>query len=61
MTIFKEDESIVEEAVVVGFNTEENKERCRWQWLHGLRYGLSSPARILRSWVRIPLEAWMFV
>jgi hypothetical protein len=27
----------------------------------GLRHELSSPTPTLRSWVRIPLEAWMFV
>jgi hypothetical protein len=27
----------------------------------GLRHELSSPAQTLRSWVRIPLEAWMSV
>jgi hypothetical protein len=33
----------------------------RSQWLRDLRRELSSPAHILRSWVRIPLEAWMSV
>jgi hypothetical protein len=33
----------------------------RSQWRRGLRHELSSPAPTLRSWVRIPLEAWMFV
>jgi hypothetical protein len=33
---------------------------CRSQWPRGLRRG-SSAARLLRSWVRIPREAWMFV
>jgi hypothetical protein len=28
-------------------------------WPHGLRHELSSPARKLGSWVRIPLEAWI--
>ena len=32
----------------------------RSQWPHGLRCR-SSAARLLRSWVRIPLGAWMFV
>jgi hypothetical protein len=34
---------------------------CRLQWPRGLRHELSSPAKILGLWVRIPLEAWMFV
>jgi hypothetical protein len=33
----------------------------RLQWPRGLRHELSSPARSLGSWVRIPLKAWMFV
>jgi hypothetical protein len=35
--------------------------RRRSQWPRGLRREMSSPARILGSWVRIPFEAWMFV
>jgi hypothetical protein len=35
--------------------------RCRSQWPRGLRHELSSLARTLRSWVRIPLIAWMSV
>jgi hypothetical protein len=31
------------------------------QWSRGLRHEPSSPARTRRSWVRIPLEAWMSV
>jgi hypothetical protein len=31
------------------------------QWSRGLRHESSSPARTLRSWVRIPLKAWMSV
>jgi hypothetical protein len=31
---------------------------CRWKWPHG--HDLSSPARILGSWVRITFEAWFF-
>jgi hypothetical protein len=31
----------------------------RSQWPRGLRHELSSLARILGSWVRIPLKAWM--
>jgi hypothetical protein len=34
---------------------------CRSQWPGGLRHELSSLPQTLRSWVRIPLEAWMFV
>jgi hypothetical protein len=30
------------------------------QWPRGLRHELSSLARPLGSWVRIPLRAWMF-
>ena len=33
---------------------------CRSQWPRGLR-GRSMAARLLRSWVRIPPGAWMFV
>ena len=33
---------------------------CRSQWPRGLRR-TSAVARLLRSWVRIPPEAWMFV
>ena len=33
---------------------------CRFQWPYGLRRR-SSAARLLRSWVRIPPRAWMFV
>jgi len=32
----------------------------RSQWPHGLRLR-SAAARLLRSWVRIPPEAWKFV
>jgi hypothetical protein len=34
---------------------------CRSQWPRGLRHEPSSPSRTLRSWVRIPLEAWISV
>ena len=34
--------------------------KCRSQWPHGLRRR-SAAARLLRSWVRIPPGAWMFV
>ena len=38
-----------------------NKEQVCWsQWPHGLRRR-SVAARLLRSWVRIPPGAWMFV
>jgi hypothetical protein len=33
----------------------------RSQRPRGLRHELSSPAQTLGSWVRIPLEAWMYV
>jgi len=33
---------------------------CRSQWPRGLRRG-SATARLLRSWLRIPPGAWMFV
>ena len=33
---------------------------CRSQWPRGLR-GRSAAARLLRSWVRIPPGAWIFV
>ena len=33
---------------------------CRSQWPHGLRH-TSAAARLLRSWVRIPPGAWIFV
>ena len=35
-------------------------EKCRSQWPRGLRRR-SAAARLLRSWVRIPPGAWMFV
>jgi hypothetical protein len=34
---------------------------CRSQWPRGLRHKLSSLARTLASWVRIPLKTWMSV
>jgi len=34
--------------------------RCRSQWPRSLR-SRSAAARLLRSWVRIPKGAWMFV
>ena len=33
---------------------------CRFQWPRGLRRR-SAAARLLRSWVRIPPEAWIYV
>jgi hypothetical protein len=33
----------------------------RWQWPRGLRHETSSSAWTLGSWVRIPIEAWVFV
>jgi hypothetical protein len=36
-------------------------EWCRSEWPHGLRHELSSPARTMGSWVRIPLRTWMSV
>jgi hypothetical protein len=42
-----------------GFHTVRLPE-CRSQWPRGLRRR-SSAARLLRSWVRIPPKAWMFV
>jgi len=35
-------------------------QNCRSQWPRGLRRR-STAARLLRSWVRIPPGAWMFV
>ena len=40
--------------------TDPNKTNCRSQWLRDLRRR-SAAARLLRSWVRIPPRAWMFV
>jgi hypothetical protein len=34
---------------------------CWSQWPRGLKHELSSPAQALGLWVRISLEAWMFV
>ena len=39
---------------------KENLDSCRSQWPRGLRRR-SASARLLRSWVRIPPGAWMFV
>jgi hypothetical protein len=35
--------------------------QCRSQWPRGLRHELFSPTRNMGSWLRTPLEAWMFV
>jgi hypothetical protein len=45
------------------FETKDggNMFHCRSQWPRGLRHKMSSPAGTLGSWVRIPLEEWMFV
>jgi hypothetical protein len=32
----------------------------RSQWQRSLKHEMSSISRILESWVRIPLKAWMF-
>ena len=40
--------------------TISNRIYCRSQWPRGLRRR-STVARLLRSWVRIPPRAWMFV
>jgi hypothetical protein len=34
---------------------------ARSQWPRGLSHELSSLARTLGSWIRIPLKVWMFV
>jgi hypothetical protein len=49
---------IIEEMRVIlsTYNTTD----CRSQWPRGLRRR-SSAARLLRSWVRIPLKTWMLV
>ena len=39
---------------------QANCEGGRSQWPRGLRLR-SAAARLLRLWVRIPMEAWMFV
>jgi hypothetical protein len=35
--------------------------QCRSQWPRGLRHEMFSLGRTLEPWVRIPLEAWMYV
>jgi hypothetical protein len=42
-------------------NTSKWIDVGRSQWPRGLRHELSSPAQTLRTWVRIPLKAWMLV
>jgi hypothetical protein len=46
--------------LMTGFNLGIGSLR-RSKWPRGLRHELSSSARTLGSWVRIPLEAWMSV
>jgi hypothetical protein len=41
--------------------TKSKTHHCRSQWPRGLRHELSSLARTLASWARIPFEAWMSV
>jgi hypothetical protein len=46
------------------WNNRKYIKLSRSQWLRGLMHEMhdfASPARILGSWVRISLEAWMFV
>jgi hypothetical protein len=38
-----------------------NSQYCWSHWSRSLRHVLYSPTQILRSWVRIPLEAWISV
>jgi hypothetical protein len=42
-------------------NVYLNCKFSRLQWPRGLKHQLFSSAPTLRSWVRIPLERWMFV
>jgi hypothetical protein len=44
---------------LINYSCRDTEGRSQWQ--HGLRHEHSSPARILGSWIRIPLEAWMSV
>jgi hypothetical protein len=44
-----------------GFKASEKSEGYRSRWPRGLGHGLSSLARMLGSWVRFPLEAWISV
>ena len=41
-------------------NTKPTSNVCRSQWPRGLRHR-SAASRLLRSWVRIPPGAWIFV
>jgi len=65
-TITKKDtESIVVAIKETGLEVNGDKTKymamcCRSQWSRGLRRS-SAAARLLRSWVRIPPGAWMFV
>jgi hypothetical protein len=45
--------------MITGLSIDPIFTTSRSQWPRGLRHELSSPAQTLRSWVRIPLEAWM--
>jgi hypothetical protein len=44
---------------IVIFSESYMLRSCPSQWPRGLRHELSSLARTLGSWVRIPLKAWM--
>jgi hypothetical protein len=45
---------------IVTFSNSTDVKLCRSQWPRGLRRR-SSAARLLRLWLRIPPEAWIFV
>jgi len=45
---------------VDSINVAQDRNKRRSQWPRGLRRR-STAARLLRSWVRIPPRAWMFV
>jgi hypothetical protein len=47
-----------------GFGNVQKATATRFPWVkvpRGIRYEQSSSARTLGSWVRIPLEAWLYV
>jgi hypothetical protein len=48
-------------SININFGGLTSRKKNRSQWPRGLRHELSSPARILGSWVRTPLKAWMSV
>jgi hypothetical protein len=57
---------LTKEEIAVGStqlrNDEPNNSTVhRSQWPRCLRLELSSPSRMLRSWIRIPHEAWLSV